>query len=46
MDTQQRLFDQQRQLQIQRFQLEQHELLRSMKPQPMQRPLPNGALSP
>lgn len=46
LDTQQRLFDQQRQLQIQRFEQEQRELLRSAKPRPLQRPLPDGTLPP
>jgi hypothetical protein len=42
----QRLFAQERQLQIQRFDMEQRELLRTIKPQPLQRPLPHGGLLP
>ncbi|HEY0337788.1 MAG TPA: hypothetical protein VGC70_10665 [Burkholderiales bacterium] len=42
----QRLFAQERQLQIQRFDMEQRELLRTMKPPPLQRPLPDGGLLP
>jgi hypothetical protein len=42
----QRLFAQERQLQIQRFDMEQRELLQTMKPPPLQRPLPDGGLLP
>ncbi len=44
--VQQRLLDQERALQVQRFQLEQQELLRSAKPRPLRPPLPGGALQP
>jgi hypothetical protein len=44
--TQQRLLDHERELQLQRFQLEQDQLLRSMKSRPLQRSLPNGSLQP
>jgi hypothetical protein len=43
---QQRLFAQERENQLQRFDLEQRELLSTMKPPPLQRPLPNGELAP
>lgn len=46
LQTRQRLLDQERALQLQRFQMEQHELLRAAKPRPLQRPAPNGALQP
>jgi hypothetical protein len=42
----QQRFAQERQLQIQRFDMEQRELLSTMKPQPLQRPLPDGRLLP
>ena len=42
----QRLFAQERQMQIQRFDMEQRDLLRSMKPRPLQRPAPGGRLLP
>jgi hypothetical protein len=42
----QRVFAQERENQLQRFDLEQRELLSTMKPAPLQRPLPNGQLSP
>lgn len=42
----QRLYAQERQLQIGRFEMEQRELLRSMKSLPLQRPPPNGRLQP
>lgn len=46
LDTQQRLLDQERQLQLQRFALEQEQLLRTARPRPLQRPVPDGALHP
>ena len=42
----QRLFAQERENQLQRFDLEQRELLSTMKAPPLQRPLPNGQLAP
>lgn len=46
LETQQRLLDQERQLQLQRFQLDQQDLLRKAKPRPLQRGSPDGALEP
>lgn len=46
LDTHQRLLDQERQLQLQRFELEQEQLLRAAKARPLQRPAPGGALQP
>jgi hypothetical protein len=46
LETQQRLLDQERQLQLQRFQLEQQDLLRKAKPRPLQRGSPDGTLEP
>ena len=45
-DIQQRLFAQQRELQIQRFDMEQRELLRTMPARPLQRPSSPGQLRP
>jgi len=42
----QQRFAQERQLQIQRFDMEQREFMSTMKPQPLQRSLPDGRLLP
>lgn len=43
---QQHRLAQERQLQLQQFDMEQRELLRTIKPQPLQRPAPAGELQP
>ncbi|MGZ5227907.1 MAG: hypothetical protein ACXWCS_27430, partial [Burkholderiales bacterium] len=43
---QQQRFAEERQLQLQQFDMEQRELMRTMKPQPLQRPPSGGQLQP